>query len=269
MLGIVGGVVLLVGSAYVAAFKTSNSIVGEPASAIWSQFSPNTRDYNSNQYRILENYNLAIDIRGSFLTGTGFGVPISHPVPIFDASSLDPLINFIPHNTILYVWLRLGTMGAIAFWFVVGAAIVSACRLARHPDRDLCLFGMVTMASVIAWVIQGRLDKGIASFRIVIMVGCLLGALEGARRLGQTRLAERLAGVVAGEPAVPIEASDGDLAGARQRPAALLLPPSMRKRAALYGRGPNVRTHVAARIVREPGGGSSRSPAALRGPRPR
>ena len=264
-LGIVGGAVLVLGSAYVAAFNNSDSLVGEPASAIWSQFSPNTRDYNSNQYRILENQNLALDIRESFLTGTGFGVPINHPVPIFDASSLDPLINFIPHNTILYVWLRLGTLGAIAFWFVVGAAMVSACRLARHPDRDLCLFGTVTLVSTIAWVLQGRLDKGIPSFRIVIMVGCLLGALEAARRLGQIRLVERLAGVGAERGAVPTEARQGDQAGAPQRPA-LLLPPAIRKRAAVYGRGPNGRTNAAVRRVRDPGGGP---PPALRVPRTR
>ena len=218
LIGVVGGATLVMGSAYIVAFKDAGSLLGEPASAIMSEFTPNTRDYNSNEYRILENQNLALDIRESFLTGTGFGVPITHPIPIFDASSRDPLINFIPHNTILYVWLRTGTIGAIAFWLMVGAAVVSACRLARHRDRDLCLFGMVVLTGIIAWVIQGRLDKGITSFRIIIMVGCLTGALEAARRLGQAGLAERLSRVGTTETTIQVDEPAGELPGVVQLP---------------------------------------------------
>jgi hypothetical protein len=156
---------------------------GQPARAIWSQFRPDPRDYTSNLYRQLENENLALDIKESLFTGTGFGVPIAHPIPIYDASNVDPLINFIPHDNILYVWLRLGTLGAIVFWWTVGAAIVSACRLARLPDRDLALFGSLALTAMIAWLVQGYLDIGIASFRITTLVGCLLGAVAAAHRL--------------------------------------------------------------------------------------
>ena len=224
--GIVGGVVLLLASGYVAVFSHSDSLLGEPASAILSEFTPNTRDFRSNQYRILENQNLALDIRDSFLTGTGFGVPITHPIQVFDATGLDPLINFIPHNTILYVWLRTGTVGAVSFWLMVGAAIVSACRLARHRDRDLGLFGMVVLTGIIAWLIQGRLDKGITSFRIIIVVGCLMGALEAARRLGQARLAERQYADETAENTIhKAEASKGEVPGTVQLSAPYLAPP--------------------------------------------
>lgn len=177
------GVLLLVGTGYVLVFRNSTSLVAEPAHAIWSQFQPDPRDQASNLYRQLENANLAIDIRIAAFTGTGFGVPIAHPIPLYDASNIDPLINFIPHNNILYVWLRMGTLGAIAFWWMIGAAIVAACRLARHPDRDLGLFGAVTLTAVIAWLVQGWLDVGITSFRIVLLVGSLLGAVAAAHRL--------------------------------------------------------------------------------------
>jgi O-Antigen ligase len=192
------GVLLALSSAYVLAFHNSTSLEGEPAHAIWSQFNPDPRDYNSNLYRQLENSNLAIDIKATVFTGTGFGVPIAHPIPILDASNIDPLINFIPHNTILYVWLRLGTLGAIAFWFMVGAAIVAACRLARCPGRDYGVFGTLALTAVMAWLVEGYLDQGITSFRIATLIGCLLGAVAAAHRMA-AREAEEEA-TAAGEP---------------------------------------------------------------------
>jgi hypothetical protein len=177
------GVLLAFSAAYVAAFHNSSSLEGEPARAVWSQFQPDPRDANSNLYRQLENANLAIDIRAAVFTGTGFGVPIAHPIPLYDATNIDPLINFIPHNNILYVWLRFGTLGAIAFWWMIGAAVVAACRLARHPDRDFGLFGTLALMAVMAWLVQGYLDVGITSFRIVLLVGTTLGAVAAAHRM--------------------------------------------------------------------------------------
>src|SRR5215831_195406 len=187
------GVLLTLSTAYVLVYRNSTSLEGEPAHAVWSQFQPDPRDANSNLYRQIENANLSIDIKGAVYTGTGFGVPIAHPVPIFDASNLDPLINFIPHNTVLYVWLRLGTLGAIAFWFVVGAAIVSACRLARRPGRDFGVFGTLAVTAVIAWLVEGWLDQGVTSFRIATLIGCLLGTVAAAHRIAAREAEEAAA----------------------------------------------------------------------------
>jgi hypothetical protein len=187
------GVLLTLSTAYVLAFRNSTALEAEPAHAVWSQFQPDPRDYNSNLYRQLENANLALDIKGVVFTGAGFGVPIAHPIPIFDASNLDPLINFIPHNTILYVWLRLGTLGAIAFWCMVGAAIVAACRLARYPHRDFGVFGTLAATAVMAWMVEGWLDQGITSFRIVSLIGCLLGAVAAAHRIAAREAEEAAA----------------------------------------------------------------------------
>ncbi|MBJ7599620.1 MAG: hypothetical protein DLM67_17785 [Candidatus Nephthysia bennettiae] len=185
-IAVVAGGLLLFASGYVAVFKDSGSLVALPAHAIWSQFRPDPRDASSNQYRRIENINLGLDIRHSPVTGEGFGVPIAHPIPVFDASDLDPLINFIPHNNILYVWLRLGVAGMLAFWFMVGAAVVAACRLSRHPDTFLALFGVLALVAVISWLFEGWYDKGIVSFRVVFFVGCLLGSLGAALRLAGT-----------------------------------------------------------------------------------
>jgi hypothetical protein len=177
------GALLVVTASYVAVFRYSTSLVGTPAHAIWSQFNPDPRDASSNLYRHIENVNLGLDIRSSPILGEGFGVPIAHPIPVFDATDLDPLINFIPHNNILYVWVRMGIFGMLAFWFMVGAAVIAACRLTGHQDRLLALLGALAAAAMIAWLFEGWYDKGIVSFRVVILVGCLLGAVEGARSM--------------------------------------------------------------------------------------
>jgi hypothetical protein len=177
--------VLTLVTGYVLAFHSSTSLLGSPAHSIWSQFQPDARDQASNLYRDLENRNLGIDIRSSPVIGEGFGLPIPHPVVVQDASEIDPLINFIPHNTVLYVWLRMGFPGAVAFWFLVGAAMIAACRLARRREEWFGLLGTVVLAAVVAWVLEGWLDKGIVSFRITILVGCLLGALAAASRLAE------------------------------------------------------------------------------------
>jgi hypothetical protein len=185
------GLLLVLGSGYVAVFKASGSLIATPAHAIWSQFRPDPRDASSNLYRHIENVNLGLDIRSSPVLGEGFGVPIAHPIPVFDATDLDPLINFIPHNNILYIWVRMGVLGMVAFWFMVGAAVVAACRLSRQEDRLLALVGYLALAATIAWLFQGWYDKGIVSFRVVILVGCLLGGMEAARLLQVPALLKR------------------------------------------------------------------------------
>jgi hypothetical protein len=184
------GVLVVLAAAYVLAFRNSTALLAQPAHAIWSQFQPDPRDASSNLYRQLENLNLALDIKASVFTGTGFGVPIAHPIPLFDASNIDPLINFIPHNTVLYVWLRLGTLGAIAFWWMIGAGAVAACRLARCPGREFGLFGTLALAAVVAWLVQGYVDMGIASFRVDTLVGCILGAVAAAHRIALSEAEE-------------------------------------------------------------------------------
>jgi hypothetical protein len=165
-------------------FWGSTSIVAQPARGISSVFSPNARDDQSNSYRDIENLDLGIDIRQSMPLGLGFGRPIPHPVPLtFDANSIDPLIDYVPHNSILYIWLRTGFPGILAFLFVVGAATVMACRIIRCVERRLSLLGMFGLWTLVAYVFAGWFDAGLVQYRTAVFVGCVLGALEAASRI--------------------------------------------------------------------------------------
>lgn len=168
---------------YLPLFWNSSSTIGQPARALSSAFTPSSRDQSSDLYRVAEDLDLGIDIRQSTPLGLGFGRPIPHPVPLPDLTTVDPFIDYVPHNGILYVWLRMGAAGALAFWFVVGAAIVVACRVVRARDRRVALVGAFGLWTVAAYVLEGWFDQGLMSTRVAFVTGCVLGCLTAASRL--------------------------------------------------------------------------------------
>jgi O-antigen ligase/polysaccharide polymerase Wzy-like membrane protein len=180
---------------YLPLYWDRTGLLGQPARAIQSTFAPNSRDASSDLYRQAENANLQINLMRSPLFGVGYGIPIDYIVPIVDLSRTDPFIKFIPHNNLLYIWLRLGAIGALAFWSFIGLVVVSACRLLRAADLRLALYGSLVICAVINYLIMGYLDLGLFWFRVAIFMGCLFGVLEVARRAQQA--AEQLPLVVA------------------------------------------------------------------------
>jgi len=176
------GVVL--GGIYWLGFSNDPGLLGQPARAVLSQLAPTARDQASNQYRTVENVDLGIAIRLAMPFGTGFGHPIPQFVPNVNISDIDTFITYLPHNTVLHVWLRMGIFGIVSFWMVIGLAIISAIQVIRRRPSEITLLISVTLVVVlVAYVIQGFFDMGLYWFRIAITVGFLLGAFEAARRL--------------------------------------------------------------------------------------
>jgi hypothetical protein len=174
---------LVFGCMYVPAFWNSSSALGQPVRSLQSIVAPDNRDLQSNQYRQQEDANLELNIQHSMPFGEGFGVPIVYSLPIVDISNVDAFIAFVPHDGVLYVWMRLGVPGIMAFWFLIGSAIVSVIALIRVKDRKLALFGTVVLCALVGYVILGAFDMGFFWFRVALLMGTLLGALEAARRL--------------------------------------------------------------------------------------
>jgi hypothetical protein len=179
-------VVLVIGSAlYLPVYWNHDGTLAQPARAVRSQFQPSTRDQSSDLYRQQENLNLLFNIKSSGVLGTGFGIPIAYESQIANITDLDPMIAYIPHNGILWVWLRLGLQGEIAFWCICSVALVRACRLAMVRDKRLALLGAVVACAIVSYLIDGYEDMGLGEFRIAVALGCLLGAMEAAIRLAR------------------------------------------------------------------------------------
>ncbi|TMD35652.1 MAG: hypothetical protein E6I95_03710 [Chloroflexi bacterium] len=175
---------VILGGIYWLRFSNDPGLLGQPARAVLSQLAPTARDQASNQYRTVENVDLGIAIRLAMPFGTGFGHPIPQFVPNVNISDIDTFITYLPHNTVLHVWLRMGIFGIISFWMVIGLAIISAIQVIRRRPSEITLLISVTLVVVlVAYVIQGFFDMGLYWFRIAITVGFLLGAFEAARRL--------------------------------------------------------------------------------------
>jgi O-antigen ligase len=179
----IAAVVMVVSAVYFPLFWNKTGTLAQAARAVHSQIAPDARDKQSNQYRIAENANLALNIRQSASLGRGFGLPIHYAIAIVDISNVDAAIAFLPHNGILWVWMRMGILGEVLFWAMVAAAIIRSCQLVKTGDRELALFGTVAVCAVVAYVVQGYNDLGLFWFRIAICLGVLLGGVEVALRL--------------------------------------------------------------------------------------
>lgn len=176
-------VLVLLSAVYLPAYWNKSGGLAQPARAIHSAIAPSKRDASSDLYRIQEDQNLWFNIRQSKLVGKGFGVPIDYALPIEDISDIDPLITWIPHDGVLYIPMRMGILGAIAFWSMLGVAIVFACRLARSLDREFAAFGALMVAMLVAYSFEGRTDQGFFFYRVAFVMGTLLGLAEAARRM--------------------------------------------------------------------------------------
>jgi hypothetical protein len=135
-------------------------------------------------YRIQENENLKLNIREGGAIGRGFGVPIHYiPGTIEDISDIDPMIRFVPHNGVLYILMRMGLFGGIAFWSLLAAGIITGCRLVRSRHREVAVFGTVLACVLVGYALEGYNDQGFFMYRVAFVVGTLLGLGEAARRL--------------------------------------------------------------------------------------
>jgi energy-converting hydrogenase Eha subunit E len=176
-------VLALVSIIYFPVYWNHTGALAGPARAMHSAVAPNPRDEQSDLYRVQENANLKHNIKEGGVIGRGFGVPIDYALPITDISSIDPLIAYIPHNGVLYIFMRMGLLGGLAFWSLLGAGIISGCRLARSRNREIALFGALLACALFGYALEGYNDQGFFMYRIAFVIGSLLGLGEAARRL--------------------------------------------------------------------------------------
>lgn len=175
------GLSLLAGFAvYYPAFRNSDSLFAQPARAIRSQFQPNERDASSNAYRDAENANLMATIQSAPIQGYGYGKRMFHTYAIADISQLYEWWDIIPHNQILWIWMRVGTFGFVAFWTMMAAFIVHAGSTIQdaRADAQTKAVGMFCLVSVTMLIVFGVLDLQLSSFRNMLFVGLWAGALS-------------------------------------------------------------------------------------------
>jgi O-antigen ligase/polysaccharide polymerase Wzy-like membrane protein len=189
---------LAICAVYLPAYWNKTGGLAQPARALHSMVAPDPRDASSDLYREQENANLEYNIGQAGLVGRGFGVPIDYALPIVDISGIDPLITYVPHNGVLYILMRMGLLGAVAMWALIGAGIIAGCRLARSADREIAAVGALLAGLLVAYALEGATDQGFFFYRIAIVTGGLLGLAEAGRRLARHGDARPAPGAPAG-----------------------------------------------------------------------
>jgi O-antigen ligase len=160
-LRIVGPVFVVIVVGYLAAFWGSEGSLGFPAQAVKSVISPtqvSSADQGSDVYRQMENFDTTATIHAKPITGLGFGHKFYRPVQLPDISKFFPFFEYIPHNSVLWIWIKAGVGGFVAMFFLFGAAtragVRSTISLARGRSCALAFAGVayVVMYFVFAYV---------------------------------------------------------------------------------------------------------------------
>jgi O-Antigen ligase len=151
---------------------------------IRSLIDPTARDFNSDIYRTAETANLLYTFRTSPLIGVGFGHPFDIVQPMADISQIYPLWNVIPHNSLLWVGMRMGTIGFVAFWGLIGLGVIEGFGvLAARRDPFIRAVAAVCIAAVAAEIAVGYVDIQLENYRNLILLGVVLGVLNRLPRM--------------------------------------------------------------------------------------
>lgn len=182
-MGIGMGIFVIIMIGYVALLANGSGGFAEPARAIVSIFRPDPQDADSNAYRESENYNLKYTVKQSPLIGFGFGKPFLQPRPLADLTTGDPSFGgnpfrYVPHNTIFWIWMRLGYLGFFVLWYLFGVVVIRGCLIARRlrdPYLQLVAIYIVSITFIEFFVAYS--DYQLYTYRNVIYFGILMGIL--------------------------------------------------------------------------------------------
>jgi hypothetical protein len=172
---------------YYPIFRNKTGMLSLPARAFKTQFEPETnseRDRSSNDYREAENACLMATIKDSTATtlfGFGYGKRMKHVANIVDLTKLYEWWDILPHNQILWIWMRTGLCGFIAFWLMIAAIHFEIGRVLRREksdthDKAIAMFVLIILANLIMF---GMLDLQLSNYRDMLFSGLFVGVLGG------------------------------------------------------------------------------------------
>lgn len=123
---------------YLAVFWNNTGTLGQPARALHSQFSPDPRDLASNLYRDIEKADILANIQQGPITGLGYGQPFTFYYQLPDLSWWQ-FWHFETHNAILWVWMKNGAIGFLAFFWLLGRGVYDGSRAVETQREEWAL----------------------------------------------------------------------------------------------------------------------------------
>ena len=181
-------VVALVAIAYTGAFWNSESSAGFPAQAVKTVIAPDqasAEDQSSDIYRILENLNLSATVKSSPVFGIGFGQPFLRPYFLPDISVFE-FNAYIPHNSFIWVWTKMGFGGFVALLYLVGRTMMLGAARARAApsgiDAVIALNAVVFVAMYTIFLYVDIAWEPRNVFLLALTMGMCTGPLDDEHR---------------------------------------------------------------------------------------
>lgn len=182
---VIAPAILVVGAAYLAIFWNHHGALGQPAQAIKSVIAPDAaslEDQSSNIYRVLENINISYTIHQKPLTGIGFGQTFYIIIPMADISFFD-WWQYYTHNSIMWIWLKMGFGGFLTMLFLVGSTLMlggeNILRVPRGELRAIAIFAALYM---VMHFLFAYVDISWDS-RSMVFVGAMMGVINSLQHI--------------------------------------------------------------------------------------
>ncbi|MEX0801655.1 MAG: O-antigen ligase family protein [Dehalococcoidia bacterium] len=192
-------ILIVIGAVYVAAYWDATGGVGQGARSFRTAVGeePNTNeDRSSDDYRDLETANVEANIHYQPFWGLGFGHEYTFVQELPDLTDFWPFQRYIPHNTVLWTWMKGGVFSFVLMLTLFGYAMIRSMRLLRRPMDPLLRAWAVTAAASVPMVFLFAWgDLGFTVVRTMMIFGLCLGLIAA---LGI--LTERVAGPAGAPP---------------------------------------------------------------------
>ncbi len=166
---------------YLIVFRNVDGPLGLAARAFSSGSGSNevgSRDYNSDLYRVIEKSNVQLTIKQSPLTGIGFGQEFTRYTPMIEIDVFT-FQNYTPHVQVLWMWLKLGMMGWMTFWFMVCGAFFRMSQIIKYEvDRSRINLAVLSGFILSGFMVFAYVDISLGSVRVCTLIGMSIGILE-------------------------------------------------------------------------------------------
>jgi hypothetical protein len=180
-------IALILGAVYMGMFWNNNGALGQPVrgvKSVLSLTSQSERDRTSDEYREIESLNAYFNIHMNPATGLGFGIPYSKPYGLQNLTELWSLWEYIPHNTILWLWMKGGALLFFSFWLLLGSALARGVSLTRGLRDPVLLSAVAVSCAVLVMVVlYSYVDLALVSPRLMVYFGLSLGLLSAVGNL--------------------------------------------------------------------------------------
>jgi O-antigen ligase len=157
----VAPIMLIVVSGYTAAFWNNQSDAGFPAQAIKTVIAPDSaseKDKSSDEYRKAENFDINFTIKAAPVLGLGFGQAFYRPIPLPDISFFE-FYQYIPHNSILWIWIKTGVFGFLSMMVMFAVAIrAGVATLVKERDPTAAALAIVGITYIAMFAVFAFVD---------------------------------------------------------------------------------------------------------------